>query len=138
MDRALIERKLDLLRGHLSRVRGKRPATAEALAKDADRQDIIVLNLSRAVQTCVDIGAHLLVDGQQQAPASMGETFERLAAAGFIDDELALRLRRAVGFRNIAVHAYEAIDWKLVHLLTGEPLADFDRFAAAVMRSLDR
>ncbi len=96
-----------------------------------------MLNLSRAVQSCVDIGAHMLVDSGQPPPATMGETFDRMAAAQFIDADLALRLRRAVGFRNLAVHAYEIIDWSLVHLLSGAPLGDFDRFAAAVMRSID-
>lgn len=137
MDRALIERKLELLRGHLARVRDKRPLSAGVLAADADLQDVIVLNLSRAVQTCVDIGAHMVVDTGLPPPATMGETFDRMAATQLIDAELATRLRRAVGFRNLAVHAYESIDWALVHLLSGAPLADFDHFAAAVVRALD-
>jgi uncharacterized protein YutE (UPF0331/DUF86 family) len=138
MDRALIERKLELLRGHVARVRARRPPEAQQLAADADLQDIIVLNLSRAVQTCVDIGAHLLVDTEQLPPSTMGDTFTRMAATGLIDADLAQRLRRAVGFRNLAVHAYEAIDWGLVHTLAGEPLRDFDDFARAVAGALDR
>jgi uncharacterized protein YutE (UPF0331/DUF86 family) len=137
MDRALIKRKLELLRSHVARVRARRPQRLEQLAADADLQDVIVLNLSRAVQDCVDIGAHLLVDRPQPSPSTMGETFTRLAEAGLIDDDLAQRLRRAVGFRNLAVHAYEAIDWELVHALCGEPLRDFDDFARAVVRALD-
>lgn len=62
----------------------------------------------------------------------MGEAFAGLAAVNVIRPELAVRLRRAVGFRNIAVHNYEAMDWEIVFALTGEPLADFDQFAAAV------
>ena len=45
------------------------------------------------------------------------------------DADLATRLRRAVGFRNIAVHNYEAIDWEIVWLLAGDPLRDFEAFA---------
>jgi uncharacterized protein YutE (UPF0331/DUF86 family) len=58
----------------------------------------------------VNIAAHLLAESKQPVPATMGETFTRLAASGAIHDELAGKLRRAVGFRNIAVHNYEAID----------------------------
>lgn len=129
MDREVIERKLEALRHCLERVRVKRPATAEALAADADLQDVLVLNLSRAVQVCVDIGAHLLAPSGSAPPATMGETFTRLGEAGLIDAELAARLRSAVGFRNIAVHNYEAIDWEIVWLLAGDPLADFEAFA---------
>lgn len=134
MDRAVMMRKLEALRRCVQRLRERRPATAAALVDDADLQDVLVLNLSRSVQLCVDMAAHLLASSQQAVPATMGETFAGLAEAGVIDSELAGRLRRAVGFRNIAVHNYEAIDWEIVFALTGEPLADFERFAAAVAR----
>lgn len=112
-------------------MRAKRPATAEVLAADADLQDVLVLNLnlSRAVQVCVDIGAHLLAPTGSALPATMGETFTRLGEVGLIDAGLAARLRSAVGFRNIAVHNYEAIDWEIVWRLAGDPLADFEVFA---------
>lgn len=129
MDRDVIERKLESLRHCIARVRAKRPPTAESLAADADLQDVLVLNLSRAVQVCVDIGAHLLAPSGSAPPATMGETFTRLGEVGLIDTELAARLRRAVGFRNIAVHNYEAMDWEIVWLLAGDPLADFEAFA---------
>ncbi|MDP1649410.1 MAG: DUF86 domain-containing protein [Rubrivivax sp.] len=132
MDRAVVERKLEALRHCLQRLRDRRPADAAALAADADLQDVLVLNLSRAVQLCVDIAAHLLADTQLPVPRTMGETFTHLAAAGLVSADLARRLRRAVGFRNIAVHNYEVIDWAIVHALTGEPLADFEHLAAAV------
>jgi uncharacterized protein YutE (UPF0331/DUF86 family) len=137
MDRQVIERKLEVLRRCMLRLRDRRPASVAELAASPDLQDVLVLNLSRAVQVSVDIGAHLLSRSQQPVPATMGETFARLADAAVIDAELAERLRRAVGFRNIAVHNYEAIDWAIVHALAGEPLQDFERFAGAVLAHLD-
>ncbi len=50
MDRDVIERKLEALRHCIGRVRSKRPSDAQALAADVDVQDVLVLNLSRAVQ----------------------------------------------------------------------------------------
>ena len=132
MDREVTKRKLEALRRCLARIRARRPADAAALAVDEDAQDVLVLNLSRAVQLCVDIAAHCLADSNVPVPATMGEAFSSLAVGGTIDAELAGRLRRAVGFRNIAVHNYEAIDWDIVFTLAGEPLADFEAFAVAV------
>ena len=132
MDREVTLRKLEALRHCLERVRARKPTSAAALASDEDVQDVLVLNLSRAVQLCVDIAAHLLTDSRQPVPATMGETFASLAASGTIEAALASRLRRAVGFRNIAVHNYEVIDWDIVFALAGDPLADFEQFAAAV------
>lgn len=136
MDRTVVERKLEVLRRCVLRLRAKRPDSAAQLAIDADLQDVLVLNLSRAVQVCVDIGAHLLAGSEQPVPSTMGETFVRLADAGTISAESAQRLRKAVGFRNIAVHNYEAIDWDIVFALTGEPLNDIERFAAEVASHL--
>lgn len=136
MDRVVIERKLDSLRRCVFRVRERRPSTLGALLADLDIQDVLVLNLSRAVQLCVDIGAHLLTEGDQPTPSTMGETFTMLAASGVIDDDLAKRLRGAVGFRNIAVHNYEVIDWMIVHKLADTSLQDFADFALQVAARL--
>ena len=59
----------------------------------------------------------------------MGQTFELLALEGVIDTALAERVRRAVGFRNLAVHSYDTIDWALVFAISGDQLDDFRVFA---------
>lgn len=62
----------------------------------------------------------------------MGEVFSTLAALAVISDELAVRLRAAVGFRNIAVHNYDRVDWAVVFAISTRHLDDFREFAAAV------
>ena len=52
MDREVIEQKIESLRRCVERVRQKTPATVAALANDSDAQDILTLNLTRAVQLC--------------------------------------------------------------------------------------
>lgn len=49
MDRQVIEQKLESLRFCLKRVRQKTPESVAELAGDADAQDVITLNLTRAV-----------------------------------------------------------------------------------------
>lgn len=132
MDRDVIEQKLELLRRCVARVRQKCPATADILAKDVDAQDILTLNLTRAVQLCVDIGAHLIAARDNPAPDTMGQTFDVLTDLGTIPPQLAARMKKAVGFRNIAVHNYEAIDWQIAHAIATRHMEDFTAFAAAV------
>lgn len=55
MDRVLIEQKLESLRRCVAQVAAKCPAGIETLANDAGLQDIVVLDLTRAVQLCVDL-----------------------------------------------------------------------------------
>jgi uncharacterized protein YutE (UPF0331/DUF86 family) len=136
MDREVIEQKLESLRRCIIRVGEKCPVAPEELAADHDAQDIVALNLTRAVQICVDIGAHLIAGKEIPSPETMGRTFDVLADLGYISPALALRLKKAVGFRNIAVHNYEAIDWHIVHAIATRNLGDFSDFAKAVVEKI--
>ena len=135
MDRAVVEQKLESLRRCVQRIQEKCPLTAEQLAVDIDLQDILALNLSRAVQICVDIGAQIVSAKGITPPSTMGKTFDVLAGASVIDADLAQRLKHAVGFRNIAVHNYEAINWAIVHAIASRHLVDFRDFAESVIQS---
>jgi uncharacterized protein YutE (UPF0331/DUF86 family) len=105
MDRELIEEKIESLRRCVRRVQDKRAETVEQLENDWDTQDILSVNLTRAVQLCVDIAAHLLSETDRPAPETMAEAFEHLQEMGVLDAPLAKRLQGAVGFRNVAIHA---------------------------------
>lgn len=137
MDRLIVERKLDALQRCLARVASKRPRTVAQLEADIDLQDVLVLNLTRAVQTCVDLAAHLLSDVPLPPPDTMGEAFDRLAQARLLDADLALRMKKAVGFRNIAVHAYDSIEWHIVFAIATKHLRDFEEFARTVVVQMD-
>ena len=134
MDRAVIGQKLESLRRCLARIRSKQPFTAEQLAGDFDLQDIVALNLTRAVQLSVDMAAHIVASLELPAPTTMGESFDRLAQAQLIDAMLAQQLKASVGFRNVAVHNYSNVNWQTVHAIALNHLQDFDAFAQAVVQ----
>ncbi len=67
----------------------------------------------------------------------MGESFEGLVRLEVLGESLALRLKRAVGFRNIVVHDYGAIDWDIVHSTCSDDLDNFKAFARAVLEYVD-
>lgn len=136
MDREIVEQKLESLRRCIRRIRTKYPADNATLASDFDLQDIISLNLSRAVQISVDIGAHLIADMEAPPPGTMGQTFDFLAKEGTLSDELAGNLKKTVGFRNIAVHSYEDINWAIVHSIIKHHLVDFESYAKAISMKL--
>jgi uncharacterized protein YutE (UPF0331/DUF86 family) len=136
MDRGVIEQKLESLRRCLTRIDQRCPAEAEQLAADLDAQDIVSLNLTRAVQICVDLAAHVIASRDMPAPDTMGQAFEALATAGLIPADLSNRLKRAVGFRNLAVHNYDVIDWRIVHDICRTRLGDFRDYAALILKQL--
>ncbi len=129
MDREVIEQKLESLRRCVQRLGEKCPDNSAALAEDPDLQDIIALNITRAIQLCVDVGAHIIASMDVTPPETMGKTFDTLSRAGIIPGDLATQMKKAVGFRNIAVHNYEAIDWAIVHAIASRHLTEFAEFA---------
>jgi len=138
MDREVIEQKLESLRRCLQRIAEKCPPDPATLGRDPDLQDIVTLNLNRSVQLCVDLGAHLIADLDVSPPDTMGQTFDALAHAGVIPEHLAQQLKKAVGFRNIAVNHYEEIDWAIVHGIALNHLSDFSEFAKVIAARLPR
>lgn len=138
MDREVVEQKLESLRHCLRRIETKCPTDAATLITDIDLQDIVSLNLSRAVQISVDIGVHLIAGMEVPPPDTMGQTFDLLAQEGVLNIELASSLKKAVGFRNIAVHNYESINWSIVHSIVKYHLADFSEFAKVVAVKLEK
>lgn len=137
MDSDIILVKIESLRKCIGRIESKRPLNVEILESDIDLQDIITVNLERAVQQCVDIASIIIADSENPPPATMSSAFRTLSDIGVIDHNLAERLSRAVGFRNIAIHEYHRIDWKIVYSIITVNINDFKEFVSAIIKYLD-
>ena len=137
MDRNLVEAKLESLRRCVERIAAKTPPSVDQLEQNPDLQDIIALNLQRAVQLSVDLASHLIAETDARPPSTMAENFEVLKNVQVINPVLADRMMKAVGFRNIAVHSYQAIDWNIVFQICRRHLDDFRQFAQAVAQRLN-
>lgn len=132
MDQVIFDQKLESLRRCVKRVEDKTPSHVSELIKDQDIQDILVLNLTRAVQLCVDIGSHVISESEEPAPTTMGDVFSTLENLGAIKSITCKSMRKAVGFRNIAVHNYDVINWEIVYAICNNLLVDFRRFASEI------
>jgi len=132
MDQVIFDQKLESLRRCIKRVEDKTPSHVSELIKDQDIQDILVLNLTRAVQLCVDIGSHVISESEEPAPTTMGDVFSTLENLGAIKSITCKAMRKAVGFRNIAVHNYDVINWEIVYAICNNLLVDFRRFASEI------
>ena len=136
LDAAVIEARLRELSRRLRRIAAKKPASVKQLAADEDLQDILSRNLELAIQACVDIAAHVC-GAYGLVPATSGETFELLAQHKLLDRSLAKRLRRAVGFRNVLLHEYVEVDWKIVMRVITSDTKDLAAFGKAVLAIIE-
>lgn len=132
VDVEIVERKLVELKSRAEWIAVHRRATAEELAADRIARELVAFNLMLAVQAACDIATHIIADEGWDAADSVSESFTRLAEHQVLTPETALALRRAVGFRNLVAHGYEALNLEMTHAASTSGLADLDRFAREV------
>jgi len=137
MDKQVIANKIESLRRCLARVESRCPKNLNALLNDVDAQDVLTLNLSRAIQLCVDISLHILSASNQTVPQTMADAFTGLVKEGIISVDTEEKMREAVGFRNIAIHEYEKINWAIVYAIATERLSDFKAYAQRISHLLE-
>lgn len=132
VDRDLIVAKAAAVRKHLKRIEYKREISLETFTKDIDCQDIVLFNFQMAIQNCVDIAAHIVGEKGFGIPGSTNELFHMLEENGFLQLEIAEKMARAVGFRNLMVHEYAKIDIELVYTLAHENLDDLNDYLVSI------
>lgn len=136
INRALISKKLDFLNNYLRKIEGM-DFSEKVFIEDADIHDLVVFRVQQAVETCIDIAAHIIagLDAPQKETAK--DAFRFLGEKGIIDKELSLKMGQAADFRNRAVHGYNDFDFKMLFKDYKEDLKDLRRFGAEIVKYLD-
>lgn len=132
MDKRVIAKKIDSILRYLNRVQQRLPKTEADFLRDYDAQDVVVLNLTRAIQMSVDIATHLLAETNQVLPTTMAEAFTYLEGSKIIKPGTADSMRRLIGFRNIAVHSYDDLDLVITYAIALRHLDDFTNYLKEV------
>jgi uncharacterized protein YutE (UPF0331/DUF86 family) len=133
----LLAEKAIVIERCVARIRGKYHSDPSTFLLDHDRQDIAVLNALRACQACIDMGQILVRHRRLGLPKSSRDVFRLLQQAGIINPKLAENLQRMAGFRNIAVHDYQAMEGSILVEIIENNLNDFSEFSQAVLRQGD-
>ena len=100
---------------------------------DIDKQDIFVLNLQRSVQAVIDLATHIIASEGLGLSDTVKGNFKLLQDAGVISKELAAKMESMVGFRNIAMHDYQAIDKNILKSILIHNLKDLEDFYTIVL-----
>ena len=94
------------------------------------KQDAVVLNLQRACEASIDIANHNVKEKRLGLPKSARESFELLSKNELIQAETTRGMRNMIGFRNIAVCDYQALNLDIVVNLVLHGLDDFKDFVS--------
>ncbi len=100
--------------------------------EDYTKQDSIILNLQRAAEACIDLAMHVVAEKGLGVPQTSREAFSLLRDHGLLPEEICRRMQAMVGFRNIAIHDYQAINLEIVKAIIERHLEDLTEFARLV------
>lgn len=105
------------------------------LVENQTKQDAIILNLQRACETAIDLAMYVVSQRKLGVPQDSREAFAFLHTADILPADLATRMQRMVGFRNVAVHEYARLNLDVVRTIITKQLDDFRTFSSTIVKA---
>ena len=112
-------------------------ANPDLIEQDIREERFVAHTLQIAIQAAQDVSSHIVSDLRLGEPSTNRELFEILNRNSWISDKVAEMMAIAVGFRNVVVHGYEALDVRIMKNILLNHLEDLLSFVAEIRRMLD-
>lgn len=125
--------KVSTIERCVARAREEFEAAGDTFAANHSRQDAAILNVQRACEASLDLGHHLVRRERLGLPQSSRHVFDLLVQGSWITADLADRLKKMVGFRNIAVHDYQNLALPITIKVITRHLDDFLDYGKAIL-----
>lgn len=119
----------------LHRIEEEYAGNDQNLVENQTKQDAIVLNLQRACETAIDLAMYVVSQRKLGVPQESRDAFSLLQTAGILPADLAQRMQRMVGFRNVAVHEYARLNLDVVRTIITKQLDDFRMFSSTIVKA---
>lgn len=118
----------------IRRIEEEYAGAEQNLVGNQTKQDAIVLNLQRVCETAIDLAMYVVSQRKLGVPQDSRDAFALLQTAGILPADLATRMQRMVGFRNVAVHEYTRLNLEVVHSIITKQLDDFRIFSSMIVK----
>lgn len=103
--------------------------------EDLLKQDAIAINLQRACEQAIDLANHIIKSKKLGLPKESRESFQLLKQNNIIPKDLAVKLEKMVGFRNILVHQYQQLDLDLLVDIIENRLVDLLDYSNLLLKA---
>lgn len=125
---AVLINKYDSIERCINRIEEEYEGNSKNL-EDYRKMDAIVLNLQRACEMATDIAMYIVTSRKLGIPQTKKEAYEKLYENKLISEDMCSKMKRMVGFRNIAIHEYKKIDEDILKDVIENHLIDIKEFA---------
>lgn len=132
-DRDVVTVKLAVVERCLARIADVNGGQGKQHLRPLDIEDIAAINLQRAIQAAIDLALHIVASEGYGIPESTADSFTLLERQGIMDSDLAGRLRRMVGFRNISIHDYQSVNPDIMEAILDRHLGDLRAFGECIV-----
>ena len=133
----IVLNKAAIIERCVARVREVHAGDDANLHENATKQDSIILNIQRACEATIDLAMHIVKTERLGVPQESRDAFQLLSDADRIDEDLAYRLMKMVGFRNVAVHDYRKLNLDVVENIVKIELDALMEFSKLTIQNTD-
>jgi uncharacterized protein YutE (UPF0331/DUF86 family) len=120
------------LEGYLAELRSFQSVRREDFVREPALHHLAERFLHLACESVLDIAQHVIADQGYRQAQSYKDAMDVLWEEGLIGRDLADRLKGWMGFRNVLVHLYLAIDHGRTYDAIRDDLGDLEQLAAAM------
>lgn len=136
INKDLLAKKLDFLNQHLSAVE-RMEFDEQSFVEKEDIHDLIVFRLQQAVETAIDIAAHIIAESNFPRKETAKDAFLFLGEQKIIDKDLSLHMGKAADFRNRVVHGYNNFDYSLLYRDYKDNIKDLRSFGSQIIKFIN-
>lgn len=128
VDENVVVDRLELINQYMNECKEMRDVSRDEYLDDIVLQRAVERSLMNAIQSCIDLAAHVRAAEDLGSAETSREEIEALVEAGILTEETGAKLAEAVGFRNHLAHRYGDVDHDLVYDVLQEDLEWIDSF----------
>ena len=128
--------KITSLQRCIARAREAYAAAGPGVRTNYNLQDAAILNVIRACDAAIDLANMAIRRRHLGVPNESRDSFTALVRENIVAPDLGDRLKKMVGFRNLAVHQYRELDLDILEAVIRTNLDDLLTFAQAIRHEL--
>jgi uncharacterized protein YutE (UPF0331/DUF86 family)/predicted nucleotidyltransferase len=136
IDKDRVTEFLRLISADLKDLRDKSRLSREAYLSSRDLQAIVERRLQTAIESCINIGNHLIARSSLRPPQDYGDVFRVLGEYQILPLSLAEQMIDMARFRNLLVHIYWEIDHQKVFNNLPDRLGALEAFILSIAKWL--
>jgi uncharacterized protein YutE (UPF0331/DUF86 family) len=130
VDSDILARRLLALNEALQELTRPDAAAPKRLAEDSLLRAAVERWLQVSIEACVDVANHVIAANGWPPPETGRAAFLSLAAHGWLEHDLAVRLGHAVGLRNVLVQDYVSVNLEQLAAIVRNDLGDLRSFGS--------